>query len=239
MNNKSTNTNSLLRQSDAVGNYLDELLTEATNPSISLEQQAPVLNKGVYLNPDILIPLPVEQQELESKPEAVIETVTDDVEEIEPVENSNIETSRLDDFEFPLQCLMFKVKDHLLAVPLIKMGGVVPWSDKLTQIPQASEWFLGLLKHREVNVQVVDTAKLLQIPESKTQSSPQHFLVFEQEKWAISCDELGEVKTLQQEDVKWHQGNHSKFALGTIKESLATLLNPNGITKALNSNKKA
>ena len=61
-----------------------------------------------------------------------------------------------------------------------------------------------------------------------------HILVFADEDWAITCDHLGEVIRLVEDEVQWSRSDHG-LALGTIRESLAVLLDPQRLLKQLDS----
>jgi chemotaxis signal transduction protein len=104
----------------------------------------------------------------------------------------------------------------------------------MTQLPQAPDWFLGLLKYRDTNVRVVDSLKLLGIKKGSALDTPRHILVLAQGQWAISCDQLGEVISLQAGDIQWYGTVNKSLMLGTIKQSLAQLLDPDQIVKYLN-----
>ena len=202
----------LLNPDSAVEDFLDTLLQESTEKP---EKLKPVRSKSNLL---LLPELEVEPAE----PEIVADIEVDqDVKSYE--------------YSFPIQCLMFSVAGNQLSIPLINMGSVLAWGDRLTLLPDAPDWFLGILQHREMNVKVVDTAKIIHINENNQQNSEhQHILVFGDDNWAITCDKLGEVIKLNEDDVKWSKQESKNLALGTIKESLATLLDPNKILNKLN-----
>jgi len=141
------------------------------------------------------------------------------------------ETPTLDEdprqrYRFPVQCLMFEVADHALCIPLIDMGSVAPLDpDAMTRIPDSPDWLLGVLPHRECNLRIVDSAVLLGIQRRQVAAEGLHFLVFAEEDFAITCERLGEVVYLEDEDVRWLEGS-SGLSMGTVRESLATLLSP-------------
>lgn len=222
----------LLKPNTAVEDFLDTLLQEST--------QQPADKKIVKLKSKPTISL-LADLPLQAEPEEIIEQKTVDVEQkvpqqqqdeqqIEPLNDPGLNQS---DYTFPLQCLMFSVRGNQLSIPLIDMGSVLNWTDKLTMLPGAPEWFLGILNHRGEKVKVADTARLLKINQGKL-SKPQHILVFGKENWAISCDELGEVIKLTEQDVKWSGNDNRMLSLGTIKDSLAILLDPVKILQQLN-----
>ena len=80
---------------------------------------------------------------------------------------------------------------------------------------------------------MVDSASLLNIQNATQSNNERHILVLADEGWGITCDQLGDVIQLQQEDVKWSGLNADSLLLGTIKQSLAMLLDPNNILKKL------
>ena len=65
-----------------------------------------------------------------------------------------------------LECLLFKVAGSLtLAVPLVRLSGILQWNGETTQVPGHAEWFLGLVPNRGRQVKVIDMAKFV-IPEN-------------------------------------------------------------------------
>jgi chemotaxis signal transduction protein len=238
-------SNNLLNAESAVADFLDVLLQEATDKAAA---ERPVAEKAkVLLMPDIELtpppkpspepPAPPEVKPAAPAAEAVAESLhsaaVTDVEVQADTEEAKPWGAQV--YQFPLQCLMFSVGDNQLSIPLIDLGSVLPWKHKLTQLPNAPDWFLGILQHRDANVKVVDMAKILQIPFLPIDSGNRHLLVFGDENWAISCDKLGQVLHLQQEDVQWSAGKSGSLALGTIRDSLAILLDPKKILQRLNA----
>jgi len=227
--------NNLLDANTAVESYLDNLLQEATEPSNEKPTQYAEPNHNIHV---LETPLTIAKQDVtpEDVPILIAETEeTDVLVDIEEGINSDAELNKRDIkelFNFPIQCLMFKVNNNLLSIPLINMGSVVPFKGHLTQLPYSPDYFKGLLKYREHNVRVADTAVLLN-SSNGSEFSPSHLLVFEEEDWAISCDVLLDVVTLTEDDIKWHEEGSDRISLGTIKQSLALILNPEAITKKL------
>ena len=239
----------LLEANNAVGSYLDDMLHEATCLAENSVQE--IQDFDHRLLPDSLL--------REEKPALVAPTVIDlaieksnalvaEIEtefEIDAAHEVDIELQveseqvpvpaiALSVESFPLQCLMFKVADNLLSIPLIEMQSVVNWTDNLTRLPQEPDWMLGILKHRDQNVRIVDSVSVLQIRSDKF-VKPGHVLVIGDEKWAITCDQIDEVVTLEYEDVQWNTNAEDTLTLGTIRNSLASLLSLQGIIRRLES----
>jgi|GEM_PF-892960 len=129
-------------------------------------------------------------------------------------------------YDFPLQCLMFNVAGVDFSLPLIEMGSVLTCSHNLTRLPGSPPWFLGLLKHRDRNIRVVDSARLLRLERGDPDQTARHILVFGESEWAMTCDQLGQVVRLQEADIQWKEPSKKSLSLGTIRSSLALLLDP-------------
>lgn len=222
---------SLLKSDNAVGNYLDELLHQATRV-VEVEEITAVQVIDKELLPRALITEELQTEELQA-------------EELTDAAGDNKQLSVEDEVEisqggcfplplemFPLQCLMFKVGDNSLSIPLTELAGIVRWTDNMTRLPHEPDWVLGILNYRDHNVRVVDSAGILQI-NVKEPVTANHILVLGEDGWGITCDELGQVITLEYEDIQWHQKSTNNKVFGTIRQSLASVLNPQGIIKDL------
>jgi len=219
----------LRKPQQALGRYLDEMLHQATTET---DEKATI---------DRRLPLLLPKELLPAKPEADSPAQA----EIEPAASEKQETTVAAeppqaqvDTEFPMQALMFRVGGHLLAVPLIQLCSVVSWNDSITRLPESPDWLLGLIKHRQVNLRIVDSQLLLDI-NSEAEVKPEHLLVLGEGGWAITCDHLEQVVDLEYDDVQWKSGDDQKLMLGTIRDSLSTLLNPPGITRLLDQRDSA
>lgn len=220
----------LLEPVSAVEDYLDTLLQESTE---QLEATKPVqLKSRLLLLPDLETSPAEPEREIEAKAEKVIEQLEETTPDVQPAEATEI----THDYQYPLQCLMFTVEGNQLCIPLIDLGNVVPWGDRLTLFPDSPEWFLGLLKHRDENVKVADTANVLQINRKKVEepSGNRHILIFGEDNWAITCDKLGDVINLNKDDIQWPKQEGTGLSLGTIRDSLAILLDPARVLAQLN-----
>ena len=237
---KKVETSNLLKQTTALGNYLDDMLHDATRVAAEVAvvpldiepRESALLSEvtidEVALEEDYLLKPGIEETKAKS---SNVDNLNIQTTEIPPEENRR--SNHLEINQFPLQCLMFRVGENQLSIPLIQMSGVIPWSNELTLLPQSPDWVLGILKHRECNLRVLDSSKILGIP-AITGQTPSHFLALSDSKWAISCDFLGDVVTLEYEDIQWNKDTDNATTLGKIRESLAYLLSPSGIINSLN-----
>ncbi len=225
--------NKLLDANSAVASYLDNLLQEATEPKAKIipviKTQEKVQNVHIIATPLAQATLLQEEAPVELDNEQENTQVAPKEQDSEQEEVCFLDKSET--LTFPVQCLMFRVGGQLLSIPLVKMGSVVPFAGKLTQLPYSPSYFKGLLKHRDRNIKVADSAAFLMGEKSEQVKDfkPSHLLVLEDENWAISCDELLDVVTLKEDDIKWHDDKNKRLSLGTIKTSLALVLSPEAI----------
>jgi len=209
----------------ALADYLDDMLHQATSEAPG----KPVVDKE---KPSLLVEQMLhnaagaaarDAQQTAVTPAPVADTIPAPLKRAAPA-----------DIDYPMQCLMFHVAGHLLSIPLIQLSSVVDWNDSITRLPQSPDWLLGLIKYRQSNLRIVDSRHLLGIC-YQTAGNPRHLLVLAEGGWAITCDQLGQVVNLEHADVQWKPGNGDSMVLGTIRDSLATMLNPPGIVQELDS----
>jgi chemotaxis signal transduction protein len=239
---KKAETSILLKQTNALGNYLDEMLHDATQlDSRTIDQPVKPLVKLESCERALLAEVSIEDSEESTVPNIIEITERNSVEvgfEVDSVE-ADLESypsklsNKIDISQFPIQCMMFRVGHNLLSLPLIEMNGVVQWTDELTQLPQSPDWVLGILKHRDTNLRVLDSSKVLGIPAIARQT-PGHILILSDNISAISCDILEDVVTLEYNDIQWQPETGNALLHGTIRETLASLISPSGIIDSLN-----
>ncbi len=127
------------------------------------------------------------------------------------------------------QCLLFKVRGMTLATPLLALDNIVKWETELTEIPGQPDWHMGVLQHRDRNVVVVDTAKLL-IPDklkddTGSRDRGSHILIIGDNSFGLACDSLAKPVFFNQDDIRWSGAHPDRLWMaGTIKEKLSVLL---------------
>lgn len=139
------------------------------------------------------------------------------------------------------KCLLFKVAGVSLAVPLAKLNGVVSWSEKITPVPGNSRSFLGLLRHHERNVKVMDTAQIV-LPEKQQEGTLlppdqrlKNVILVDDFNWGLACDDIGEVITLEPGEVRWRTPKGKlKWLSGTVLQHLCALLEVDALARLLN-----
>jgi chemotaxis signal transduction protein len=245
---KKPETISLLKQTNALGSYLDDMLHDATRLASKIIDQ-PVEQP---IKQRLILDALLKEAAIEDTvPEHQQVTALDKTEEVELADRFSIEIGseaevglkevlypgksfcQFDISQFPIQCLMFRVGLNLLSMPLVKMNGVLQWTDELTRLPQSPDWVLGILKHRDTNLRVLDSSKLLGISATKG-IKPNHILILSDNMSAITCDNLEDVVTLEYNDIQWQPETGNPLMYGIIRETLSYLLSPEGIINSLN-----
>jgi len=159
--------------------------------------------------------------------EAAVETVVEVAVEVEAVESAVPDWA-----EERFQCLLFNVSGLSLAVPLVKLNSVICWDEgAITKTPNQTSWYLGLIRHLEKQVKVIDTA-LLVMPENRRDSIDKaslnrlgNILLVDDYKWGLACDSIGDVIWLSKEDVKWRKNKQTRAWLsGTSLEHLCAVI---------------
>lgn len=238
---------------------------------ITSEISGPVPKKDfAEPEPEIIIPLPevapvieVKSEvavptEIEVKTDISVETITEQksVKQLQDVQTVSVEekseivvatTASSDSPDWaasPFQCLLFNVGGLSLAVPLVKLNGVIPWSDKVVETPNQTDWYLGVLMNHGNKVQVIDTAVMV-LPEKHRLDMPKdpaerlsHILLVDDQKWGLSCDSIGEVVTLVKDDVKWRSNKTKRpWLLGTAIEQMCAVVDTEAFAEMLEGSK--
>ena len=138
------------------------------------------------------------------------------------------------------QVLLFEVAGLTLAVPLVKLKGVVPNDQGCTSMPGHSPLFPGVVPYQGQQSKVVDTARFLLPADRSAQLSEdagermQHLIMIDGGRWALACSRIGDVIELGSDDVKWRGRNGKRLWLaGTVIERMCALLDIDQLTREL------
>lgn len=140
------------------------------------------------------------------------------------------------------QCLLFKVSGLSLAVPLVKLNSVIAWDENITETPNRTDWYLGLIQHLQKQVKVIDTA-LLVLPENRRDALDLasadrlgHILLVDDYKWGLACDSIGDVVWLTKDEVKWRQNKQTRpWLAGTSLQHLCAIMDTEVFANMLNN----
>ncbi|MCK5091756.1 MAG: chemotaxis protein CheW, partial [Gammaproteobacteria bacterium] len=196
----------------------------------------PVLREFLQIDAPASVVEAEAKVETEAKIEASAEVHVESKHKTQPWDENGVPDWAQERFK----CLLFKVAGISLAVPLVKLNGVVSWDGKVTSIPGYSRSFLGVMRHQGRNVKVVDTAQVV-LPEKQQEGillPPEqrlkNVILVDNCNWGLACDGIGEVITLDKEEVRWRTSKGKlKWLSGTVLQHLCALLEVDAFTRLL------
>lgn len=212
----------MLDQQLALSSYIDALLDDAA---------APVPAETVAADDPGALPV----SECLEAAQTCLDAAT-------PLAANEVEAERLHpewaDTRF--QALLFEVAGLTLAVPLVKLKGVVPNEQGCTAMPGHSELFLGVVPYQGVQSKVVDTARFV-LPTDRAArladdpaERMQHLIMIDGGRWALACSRIGDVIELDSDGVKWRGRNGKRLWLaGTVIGRMCALLDIDHLTRDL------
>lgn len=222
-------------------------VTRQTTPAMPLETAEPV--------PQVILPdlqMPVSQPEPESQtavelpePEAF---VPEPVKAPEPIEAPEPTPPAVrDEDQYPAQpptppgwkngrpvwaqerfeCLLFKVKGLMLAVPLVELGGIIKIEKEPTPLFGQPNWFIGMLRSNNMNVCMVDTAQWV-LPPALIEKNPEPYKLIiriHDSVWGLSCNEVDRSISLQPDQVRWRTSLGKRpWLAGTVIDHMCALI---------------
>ena len=126
------------------------------------------------------------------------------------------------------ECLLFSVGGLTLAVPLVELGSIYPIGDQeLTPLFGQINWFMGLLKVKDLNIRTVNTAKVV-MPERYDEAMANNFnyvISINGVDWGLAVDNVANAITLEPDDVRWRSERSKRpWLAGTVVEHMCALL---------------
>lgn len=235
------NSNTLVDEKLAVSLFLDSLLREPEDetpavtaeikPVVEVEMPAVEVVPKIQVKESALDTVvetkPVQEEAVASKLESALQPETDTI----------VPEWANDSF----QVLLFEVAGLKLAVPLIELCGVIEWKDEVTEMPGHADFYMGILQHLDYKIAVIDTArmvlpvkKLAQLAGDDPRQRVNHIVLIDDYRWGLACDNIGEVITLQPDEVRWRTSKSSRgWLAGTVIEHMCALLNSEGFAGML------
>lgn len=138
------------------------------------------------------------------------------------------------------QALLFEVAGLTLAVPLVKLKGVVTGTDGLTPMPGQSPLFAGLVNYHATQSRVVDTARLVLPPARLQQLDADvvtrctNLVMIDEGRLALACSRIGDVIELDSDEVRWRGAAGKRLWLaGTLIERMCALLDVDALVREL------
>ncbi len=138
------------------------------------------------------------------------------------------------------QTLIFEVGKLPLAVPLLKLGGIVPVSEQeITPLVGTPDWFMGLVPHDRGNLMVIDTQQYL-MPEQRVADSErseyEYLILLDDTNWAMACHGVGDAKNLTQDDIRWSQKSSQRpWFGGMVVDYMSALIEVDELINMLSS----
>jgi len=137
------------------------------------------------------------------------------------------------------QTLVFDVNRLPLAVPLVKLGGIINISEQdITPLVGTPDWFMGLVPHEGRNLLVVDTQQFLMPEKVSADDRLYKFLiVLDDSNWALACHAVGDAKNLTPEQVRWSSRSSKRpWFAGMVLEYMSALLEVDRLINLLAEN---
>jgi len=239
----SNKSNTLVDERLAVSLFLDSLLREPEpETEVAPPEVKPVVDiQPVETKPEVKLDSPLVEKVVETKPEVKIheEVITKTkVEAVPEVTTDSIIPAWANE---PFQILLFEVAGLKLAVPLIELSGVIKWTESVTEMPGHADFYMGILQHLGNKVAVIDTArmvlpakKMAQLVGDDPRERVKHIVLIDDYRWGLACDKIGEVITLNPDDIKWRTSKTTRgWLAGTVIEHMCALLNSEGFSSLL------
>lgn len=219
MNGKSKHP-TLIEQKEALNAYFTALLYEPPEdatplPEVEIESR-PSVDTPAVIAPPVIVPVTMPSTH-------VVTEQTVAAEEGMPAWA-----------EREFQALLFKAGGLTLAVPLVELSGIQEWEpEKVTPMPGHVAWYLGLYTYRDRSVPIIDTAQLV-LPEDRLQRLAQdpnerlgRIVFIGDGRWGLACDEVSEVITLSEDQVRWRSSRTKRrWLAGTVIEHMCALIDP-------------
>ena len=137
------------------------------------------------------------------------------------------------------QTLVFEVNKLPLAVPLIKLGGIVNIkTDDITPLVGTPNWFMGLVPNERGNLMVIDTQQFL-MPEKKMVETKEYeyLIILDDSQWALACHSVGDAKNLSPDDVRWSARSSKRpWFAGMVVEYMSALIEVDELINMLANN---
>ncbi len=138
------------------------------------------------------------------------------------------------------ECLIFTVAGLKLAVPLVSLGAVYKIEKEFTPLPGRADYFIGLYRQLDRNVQVVDTAKWVMPDRWRNDVRDQYRFIIRLggNNWGLACDAVHESIQLTSDQVKWRSERTKRsWLLGTVIDHMCALLDADMMSLLLQDKK--
>jgi purine-binding chemotaxis protein CheW len=142
----------------------------------------------------------------------------------------------------PFECLLIKSAGMNLMVPAMSVSYIEQINKKIIRLPLDVEAFRGVVTLRERSVAVIDLFTLISESGSSVKKSlaqvsenhVEHVIVMDNGNFALACDDIGKMVTLETENVRWNKAsfNNPMFA-GIVPEYLCPIINIDNVQQQI------
>ncbi|MCX4028947.1 CheW domain-containing protein [Endozoicomonas sp. SM1973] len=214
-----------------------------TQPQASSSQQSTAATTTRLL-PEVLFPQQVLTPPVEALQQTIAAPELDTVTDLQKLQKASlaeliiakaqsappvtaVDQGRPDWAENPFECLLFNVAGLTLAVPLVCLGGVYLFNDSVTQVAGQPDWVLGLYKHHDQSLSVVDTAWWVMPERYKTQAKDNYHYIISVDKtrWGIAVHDLAHAVRISPDAVRWRTKKTQRpWLAGIVIDEMCALL---------------
>ncbi|MBK1674022.1 hypothetical protein CKO35_12020 [Ectothiorhodospira shaposhnikovii] len=202
--------------------YLDDLLAEITEitPAVSVKEAVPPSGKVGDSSPVRATVTPI-------KPSPAVRS--------EPPGSAGGGDPSPEWARQPFQCLLFRLGGVALAIPLVKLTGILAMPKDITPMPGHSSLFIGLTEHHGRKVKVVDISAHVLPPERlSNRPAPKNLILIDEGRWGLVCDQVEETLTLSPELVRWRSPSGKRpWLSGTVIKHLCAILDADYLARSL------
>ena len=189
----------LVEHDSALGLLLEDLLLDATEPTVKAVVDPAALNSASVE--------PLTRQE-----------GGDDADEA-------VGTLRPSWAMQPFRVLLFRVGQQRFAMPLVLMSSVALMPRRLHVLPSGPDWELGVARMHDVSVVIADLGGLLDI--HAPCEAPRYLLLVGEGRAAISCDQLEDAVLVDADRVRWPKGGRVQpWLAGLLTRQMCVLIDP-------------
>ncbi len=174
----------------------------------------------------------------------------EDIEEVEEISDVQLENlaesvpfmSALDwqniEHENEFQALFFNVMGVLFAVPLAQLGAIHQLTE-LNHLIGRPDWYLGLQNNKEINIDVLDTAKWVMpksIKDDEYKQDYRYVVMLDKSKWGLACHHLAGTETLKSDQIRWREtAGKRPWLSGMVKDKMCALIHVKAMIAMLNA----
>ena len=123
--------------------------------------------------------------------------------------------------------LLVKLNEASIAIPLLLIGSVYKCESPLVHIANQASWFLGLYRHSEQTINVLDTQQLVsgKFLDAGEENQPAYVLTIAGSQYGLACSGVEKVVKLKKQEVRWREGKVNKqWYRGILIEQMCILL---------------